>query len=344
MPKELLLISPRKLEFNSYEDLPIGKYSIFLKTIYSGVSHGSETMLYQGKAPKFDYKWSSEFKHFLQGKSPNNKPLSIGYESVARIEKIGSDVQGWQIGDLVWIDAPHRETHVLDISNPLPYMRFPSDADPKKIALFALSRVALGGVHDVNPIVGDSIGVCGLGVVGLMCVQLLKKAGVRNVIGIDSLESRLALAKEFGAIPVNFSKGDAAQTIKEIIGSLDAVIEASGNYSGLTTAIRCVTPMGKVAVISSYGNKSEGIFLGHEFHRNRVTLISSMTINGSTHPKFPLWNLERLNKEAALLLTEGTLSADKLITDIIPFKNAIKAFDTILSNPNPPLKILFSYE
>jgi len=344
MPLKLVLIKKRKLEFEEYSDSTLSPTEILLRTIYSGVSHGSETMLFHGNAPKFEWKWNSEMRHFQKEKSTNNKPHAVGYESVARVEKIGDKVQGWKKGDLVWIDASHRETHILDTSNPPPFMRFPSDTDPKQIALFALSRVSLGGVHDANPSIGDSIGVCGLGVVGLMCVQILRKAGVRNIVGIDSLENRLALANQFGALPINFSLCDPAQSIKEKVGSLDAIIETSGSYSGLATSIKCVAPMGRVVVVSSYGNQSEGIYLGHEFHRNRISLISSMTINGCTHPKYPLWNLERLNKEAALLLTDGTLSTDKLITDIIPFRNAIKVFETVLSNPNPPLKILFSYE
>ena len=344
MPLKLTLIRKQELVFEEYLDSALSPTSILLRTIYSGVSHGSETMLFKGNAPKFEWNWDSEKRHFDRDKFENNKSSSIGYESVARVESIGDGIRDWKIGDLVWIDAPHRETHILDLSKPTPYMRFPADTDPKQITLFALSRVSLGGVHDVNPSIGESIGVCGLGVVGLMCIQLLKKAGVRHIVGIDSLESRLSLAENFGALPINYSSVYPAQTIKEKIGSLDAVIETSGSYAGLTTAIKCVSPMGRVAVVSSYGNQSEGIYLGHEFHRNRITLIPSMTINGCTHPKYPLWNLDRLNKEAAHLLTDGTLSTDKLITDIIPFSNAVNAFESILSNPNPPLKILFSYE
>lgn len=344
MPLKLTLLKKQKLVFEEYTDPPISANSVFLRTVYSGVSHGSETMLFKGNAPKFEWNWDSEMRHFQREKFENNKSSSIGYESVARVERIGVDTQDWNIGDLVWIDAPHRETHILDLNKPTPYMRFSSDTDPKQIALFALSRVSLGGVHDVNPSIGEAIGVCGLGVVGLMCIQLLKKAGVRSIVGIDSLESRLSIAEEFGALPINYAKVYPAQTIKEKIGSLDAVIETSGSYTGLTTAIKCVSPMGRVVVVSSYGNQSEGIYLGHEFHRNRITLIPSMTINDCTHPKYPLWNLERLNQEAAHLLTDGTLSTDKLITEIIPFSNAINAFETVLANPNPPLKILFSYE
>jgi threonine dehydrogenase-like Zn-dependent dehydrogenase len=238
----------------------------------------------------------------------------------------------------------HKETHILDVNQAVPYMRFPVYVNPKNVTFFALTRVALGAVHDANPIIGDSVGVVGLGVVGQLSVQLLAKTGVRKLVGIDNNPDRLALAAQYGATPINFSCGDPAKIIKENGGSLDIVIEASGTYSGLTTAIKCLTPMGKVVVVSSYGNQSKGIQLGHEFHRNRITLVSSMTINECTHPKFPLWNLERLNNESARLLIDGALSTDKLISQVIPFSNAIHAFENMMSTPNPPLKILFDYE
>jgi len=342
MPRKLVLLKKGKLAFEKYEDPDLAPNSILLRTIYSAVSHGSEGMLFRGDATKFKFKWNDELRIF-QKRPPNNEIYPIGYESVGRVEKLGKNVNEWQIGDLVWIDGPHRETHILDLKNPVPFFRFPSNTNPQTITLFALTRVSLGGVHDVCPLVGDSIGVCGLGVVGLICIGLLKKAGVRNIIGIDCIEDRLELARQFGAHTVNYQLGEPAEMIKKI-APLDSVIETSGSYSGLSSSIKCIAPMGKVVIISSYGNQSEGIYLGHEFHRNRISIIPSMTINGNTHPKYPLWNLSRLNKEAALLIIEEALSFEKLISDVVPFKTAVQEFTRLISNPTPPLKILFSYE
>lgn len=344
MPRKLVLNGKRKLSFEEYQDMPLSSSSVLLKTLYSAVSHGSESMLFEGNAPKFEYLWDANFRHFSKQKPISKHSYSIGYESVAVVVEVGSDVHSWDIGEIVWIDGPHKQTHILDLNNPVPFMRFPSSTNPKQLAFLALSRVALGAVHDANPLLGDSVGVVGLGTVGQLCVQLLHNAGVKKIAGIDNNPTRLALAKEFGAIPIDFTLCDPAKMIKEEIGPLDMVIEASGTYSGLSTAIKCVAPMGKVIVVSSYGNQSNGLQLGHEFHRNRITLISSMTINECTHPKFPLWTLERLNQECAKLLTDGTLSTDKLITQVIPFSNAIEAIENIVSSPNPPLKILFAYE
>ena len=120
----------------------------------------------------------------------------------------------------------------------------------------------------------------------------------RHVFGIDPDPDRLAVAERSGVIPVPADCPDPAAFIKAAVPGVDVGIEASGRYAGLASLLRCVAPMGRLVVISSYGNQSEGIVLGHEFHRNRISLISSMTVNGCAHPKAPLWTFERLTGEA----------------------------------------------
>jgi threonine dehydrogenase-like Zn-dependent dehydrogenase len=345
MPRQLLLLAPREVALASYDDPPVSPSSALLKTLFSGVSHGTEMLLYRGHAPKFEHSWDDGLRHFHTGvPGVNGKPLSMGYETVARVEAVGEDVRDLAPGDVVWIDAPHRETHVVDTGKAPPFWRFGPVADPKVLTFFALCRVALGAVHDAEPLLGGSALVCGLGTVGQLCVQLLKRSGVRTVFGIDRYRERLDIAESFGAIPVPIDGRDPAEVVKASFGAVDVAIEASGAYAGLAAAMRCVAPMGRVVVVSSYGNQSSGIVLGHEFHRNRITLVSSMTVNGCPHSKSPLWSLDRLNREASALLSEGSLDVGRLITSVVPFDGAVDAYRAIADADSPPLKVVFDYD
>ncbi|MGH8013486.1 MAG: zinc-binding dehydrogenase, partial [Candidatus Binataceae bacterium] len=269
-----------------YADPPLGDSAVLLRTMYSGVSHGTEMLMYRGEAPKFKHHWDQQLRHFDVGRpGVNGKPLAIGYESVARVEAVGRLVQNFAPGDVVWVDAPHRETHVVDTRNPPPLWRFGAVDDPKSLTFFALCRVALGAVHDAEPLLGGSAVVSGLGAVGQLCVQLLRRSGLRTIFAIDRIKERLEIAARAGAIPIHAEDPDPAAKIKDLHGAVDFAIEASGAYSGLALAVRCVAPMGRVVVVSSYGNQSQGLWLGHEFHRNRITLISSMTVNECPHPR-----------------------------------------------------------
>jgi threonine dehydrogenase-like Zn-dependent dehydrogenase len=345
MPRELLLVGPRNVVLSAYDEPPLAATSVRLRTLFSGISHGTEMLLYRGRAPKFAHQWDGQKRQFDLGQGGvNGEKLPLGYESVARVEAVGPDAEGLAPGDLVWVDAPHRETHVIDLRRPQPYRRFDGGCDPTALTFFALCRVALGAVHDAEPVLGSSAVVCGLGVVGQLCVQLLRRSGVRTIFGIDRDPVRLATARRAGAISIWTEGGDPSSDVKAEFGAVDFAIEASGDYAGLSTAIRCVAPMGRVVVVSSYGNQADGLVLGHEFHRNRITLVSSMTVNGCPSPRAPLWSLERLNQEAAALLSEGSLDTTGLITGILPFSQAADAYRAIDDANTAPLKVIFSYD
>lgn len=343
MPRELLLLAPRRVALCPFEPPPMTPHSVLLRTLFSGVSHGTEMLLYRGEAPKFQHNWDDRLRHFVPRGSDGNGRMPMGYESVARVEQVGSDVEGLGPGDMIWLDAPHREVHVIDSRRPPPFWRLDDHADPRSLAFLALARVALGAVHDAEPVLGGSAAVCGLGTVGQLCAQLLRRAGCRQVFGIDPDPRRLAIAERSGMIPVPADSVDPAEFIKASMPGVDVGIEASGRYAGLASLLRCVAPMGRLVVVSSYGNQSEGIALGHEFHRNRISVVSSMTMNGCAHPKAPLWTFERLTQEAATLLTEQSVSVIPMITSV-PFASAPEAYRTLEQDAAPPLKILFAYE
>lgn len=343
VPRELLLLAPGRVALCPFEPPPMTTHSVLLKTLFSGISHGTEMLLYRGDAPKFHHKWDDGLRHFVTRGSEVNGTLPMGYESVARVQQVGSDVEGLSPGNMIWLDAPHREVHVIDTRRPPPFLRLHDHADPRSLAFLALARVALGAVHDAEPVLGGSAAVCGLGTVGQLCAQLLRRAGARHVFGIDPDPHRLAVAERSGVIPVPADSTDPAAFIKTSVPGVDVGIEASGRYAGLASLLPCVAPMGRLVVISSYGNQSEGIVLGHEFHRNRISLISSMTVNGCAHPKAPLWTFQRLTGEAATLLTEQSLSVIPMVTSV-PFRSAPEAYRMLDQDPAPPLKILFAYE
>ena len=99
-------------------------------------------------------------------------------------------------------------------------------------------------------------------------------------------------------------------------------IEASGSYRLLHQAIRSVRACGRVVTVASYHGDQRGLLLGREYHRNRITLVSSMTVNGCPQRGHPEWDLDRLNTVARGLVLDGTLAGTELITHRIPFTGA----------------------
>lgn len=343
MPLRVMLTAAETIHLQPYSAGEIDPYGVRLESLYSAISHGTELMAYSGQAPKFSYTWDTDLRQLVPrspAKSPY--PMALGYENVAKVVQVGTEASGFDLGSRYWLDAPHQTTHLLDTRTMPPHFRIPDAVSPRVFSVFALTRVALGAVHDANPLIGDIALVTGMGVVGLLTVQLLKLAGVRRVIAVDPDPSRMELAVRFGAEPVRGAQEEVAHAVKLLATEIDFAIEASGRYEALDVAVRSVRPGGRVVIVSSYGNQDAGLFLGHEFHRNRVTLLSSMTVNGCAHRAAPLWDLHRLNAESAHLLSTGALDVESLISDVMPFSSAQAAYRR-LTGDRPPLKILLNY-
>lgn len=139
---------------------------------------------------------------------------------------------------------------------------------------------------------------------------------------------------------------DVAAVVHELTGAAgaDAAIEASGSYLGLQEAIRCLRVGGRVATVASYHGDQLGLRLGEEYHRNRITLISSMTINGCAQRTHPLWTLDRLNTTARQLIADRVVRTGGLITHRIPFDRAAEAYALITDTPQDTIKVVLTYD
>jgi threonine dehydrogenase-like Zn-dependent dehydrogenase len=318
---------------------------VLFRSRWSAISTGTELQLYNGTAPRFGSQWDEESR-LLEPRDPSKPPYpaELGYETVARVEAVGAKVRGYKPGDVYWLDAPHRETHLLRAGSRTPHRRFSARIDSRHAAFYPLTRVALGAVHDARPLVGDVVAVFGAGVVGVLCAQIYLHAGVRRVYVVDQNKFRLDVAAAVGAQIIDSSDNDPVRTIKGDCGGVDSVIEASGTYAALEQALKTATVGGVVVAVSSYGNQSDGITLGHEFHRNRITLIASMTVNNCPHPEAPRWNFDRLNDEASHLIEDRKLNLDPLLVTPIPFNDAPLAYRMLTDTPYPPAKIFLDYE
>ena len=145
------------------------------------------------------------------------------------------------------------------------------------IGVFArIGAIALNAVHDAAQ-VGDVVAVFGQGVPGLLVTQLLGLAGA-SVIAVDAIPRRLELARRFGADHVvDFTVDQPAELIKDLTSGrgADVSIEISGSYRALHEAIRATAYNSRVVVSGFPQGEAVGLFLGEEFHHNRIAVVCS---------------------------------------------------------------------
>lgn len=345
MPKELLFVTPGKVEYSTYEEPILHEDEVKVQGILSGISHGTEMNIYRGTAPGFHKHWDNTVRMFTSERSVKTFPVAPGYEYVGNIVAIGSNVHNLSIGDYIWLDRPHRESVVVSKEEAFQGL-LPKGVTPEKGVFYVLTRVALDAIHCSQIKIGDKVAVVGMGTIGLIAIQLAILNGATEVYAIDKYPFRLEMAKKFGAIAIDAKEGNAALTVKTMtrMTGVDAAIDTSGEYSGLQTAISLCAVGGVVVTVSSYQGEAVGLYLGEEYHRNRITLISSMTMNGCLHRAFPLWDFKRLNQVSLYLLRQDVITVEEMITHFIPFEQADTAYSLIDQNPEKAIKVVLVYD
>lgn len=208
-----------------------------------------------------------------------------------------------------------------------------------------MAKVALAGVHDAHPYIGSSAVVVGLGVIGQLIIDLLLYSGVNEIYGIDLVKMRRKYVESKGVVGIDPSQEDVALKIKKNTKQcgVDVAIEVSGSGDGLNTAIRSVCVGGRVVTISTYTESASALNLGEEYHRNRIDLVSSMSVNNCHHRGVPLWDSKRLSITTQEFLSKVVLHPEKLISEEVSFDDLPDFYQHLINGASDHLAILVTY-
>jgi len=333
MPRELLLTAERQLTLEPYEEAPLAPNEVRANAIVSAISHGTEINLYRGTSPFHDKRFDVEKRLFVNDAEGVSYPMRLGYEWVGEVAAVGKDVYTYNVGDLIHLPLPHRETQTfiademvkVGVVGPLP-----DTLKPETAVFLASISIALQAIHDAHIKVGDHVVIFGMGVLGLLTVQLAKLNGAARIDAIDPIDARRKLAQELGATSViNPLETDVGFAIRIDSRGGDVAIEFSGTYGALHDAIRSVRMGGMVVAAGFYQGGASGLRLGEEWLHNRVNMVASTRSWGNVHRDYPLWDRPRLREASTKLLAEGYLVTDKLLSHTIPFDRAIEGYKLI---------------
>jgi 2-desacetyl-2-hydroxyethyl bacteriochlorophyllide A dehydrogenase len=351
--RALVLEGPRRLRLTDEEAPPVAPRAIRVRTLLSGISHGTELNLYRGTSAFADRVFDRELRAFVRPEPPRPAyPAPLGYELVGSVEEAGADVTELAAGDLVHVGAPHRDETVLDLdaaaASAYPPVRLPAGGPLERWLFVSLGAVALVAVHDARLKLGDHVAVIGLGAVGLLVVQMARQAGARHVTAVDPVASRRKLALELGADdaldPREAGEG-AGAAIKRAAGrGVDVAVETSGSTAGLHDAVAAAGLGGTVVTVGFYQDGAGELRLGEEWHHNRLDMVSSMGAWGAPHRAHPAWDRPRVMRTVVELLASGALRVDGLPVRRFPFERAVDAYGWLDANPNEAVKVALTYD
>ncbi len=343
MARAVVFAEPKKIEFEEYEEPPLGTNEVRLRTLYSGVSAGTELTAYRGSNPYIHKRWDAGQRLFVTSDTPTQQyPLSgWGYEEVGEVVEVGPGVTVVQIGDVIYGTWGHR-THQVVCEEYARQRILPDGLDPILGVFSQITAIALNGVHDARIRIGETVAVFGLGVPGQIVAQLAKGSGAR-VVGVDLFDSRLAIASELGAVDVaiNGSEGGVAEQIRALTEGrgADVSIEVSGSTAALHEAIRATAYSAKVVALGFFQGEARQLLLGEEFHHNRINIVGSQIFGVDPELTYR-WNQLRLVQTGMRLQAEGVLTLKPLITHMYPFEQAAEAFDMLDRQPSQVLQVV----
>ena len=346
MGKGVVFTQPRTIEFETYDDLPLGPHELRVRTLYSGISAGTEMTAYRGSNPYLSKQWDAKNRLFLSSEAPSQPyPLSgWGYEEVGEVIEVSPDVTSLKVGDIVYGTWGHRTHHILQ--EEYASKRIKPDGLDSILAIYShLGPIALNGILDASIHVGETVAVFGLGVLGQVIAQLARLNGAR-VFGVDMIERRLRLAKELGAIEDGFNAGESspAEQIKARTDGrgADVTIEVSGSARALQEAIRSTAYSARVVVLGFFQGEAQGLLLGEEFHHNRISLICSQISNVNPALSYR-WDRIRLIHTIMDLQAKGSLNLRPVITHVIPFNQAAQGFQILDETPDQALQVVLDF-
>jgi 2-desacetyl-2-hydroxyethyl bacteriochlorophyllide A dehydrogenase len=339
------LVGPRQVGLIEEPSQSLGADQVRIRTLYSGVSAGTELAFYRGTNPFLEKRWDPDSRLFVTGAGASTEyPVTTwGYEEVGEVVEVGAEVADITPGTRLYGTWGHRSEHVA----PAAFVRersLPAAADPLIGAFSQIGAIALNGVLDTRVHIGETVAVFGLGVVGQLVAQLLTHSGAR-VVGIDLLAERREIALRLGATAaLDAAKGDVALQLKQLTEGrgADVCVEASGAPRALHTAIRACAYASRVVALGFYQGEAGGLFLGEEFHHNRIDLACSQ-IGGIAPELQHRWNRQRLVRTFIHLALDGSIRVTDLITHRVRPSEAASLYQLIDESPGAVLQSVIDF-
>jgi len=281
-------------------------------------------------------------------RSKLDQPLPLGYCNAGVI--LESDVNGFEPGDRVVSNGNHAE--VVRVPKNL-CVKIPDNVDDESASFTVLGAIGLQGIRLIQPTMGECFVVTGLGLIGLLCVQMLRANGCR-VLGVDYDSKKCEIARKFGAETVDLSKGEDPIIISQGFSrgrGVDGVLITAATQSDevMHQSAEMCRKLGRIVLVGVVGLNLRR----DDFFKKEITFQVSASYGpgrydsfyeeeGNDYPVgFVRWTEQR-NFEAVLdMMSSGTLDVKSVITHRYDIENAIDAY-ALLDNPDA-LGIVLNY-
>jgi threonine dehydrogenase-like Zn-dependent dehydrogenase len=298
-----------------------GPDDVIVRTLRSGVSRGTETLVFRGGVPPGQY--AAMRAPFQEGDFPG--PVKYGYLNVGTVEQGPTELRGRTVFCLY----PHQTVYVVPASA---VAIVPDGVPPARAVLAGTVETAVNALWDAAPLLGDRVTVVGAGMVGCCVARLLSRFPAVRVTLVDVDAGRADVAAAIGvdfALPADASEG------------CDLVVHASATSAGLRQSLDLLAPEGTVIDLSWYGAIEVRLPLGGAFHSGRLSIRASQVGTVSPARSGRRTRSDRLALALELLRDPAF---DALVTGQSPFDELPDVMTRLAAGSLPALCHTITYD
>ena len=280
-----------------------------------------------------------------------DEPLSLGYSNVGRVIKAGASVRGLKAGDRVVSNGPHAEMVAVP---ELLCAKIPDGVQVQDAVFTVLGAIGLQGIRLISPTLGETVVVMGLGVIGLLCVQMLKANGCR-VLAIDYDAGRLAMANNYGAETFQLKGGrspvQAAMEYSNQNG-VDAVLitAATSSHDPVHYAAHMCRKRGRIVLVGVTGlNLNRDDFYEKELSFQVSCSYGPGRYDAAYEEKgidypigFVRWSEQRNFSAVLEMMASSQIQTKDLISHHFDIEEAAGAYD-LITGDEPSLGVMLDY-
>jgi 2-desacetyl-2-hydroxyethyl bacteriochlorophyllide A dehydrogenase len=302
--------------------------SILVKTQLSLISSGTESICFRGEMEAGSH-WANWVKY----------PFHPGYSNVGTIVEVGADADGYAVGDRVFSSAQHRQYHIIKP----PFTIIPDEITDRSAAWSKLSTITQTGVRRAHMEMGDRVVVIGLGPLGQLITQYARIMGAADVLAIDRVPGRLAMAAEHGATQTY--AGNVADALDFVLDHTngrraDIVFDVTGHYAVLPLALNLARNFGTLMLIGDPSHPGKQVLTGD-------VLTRQIAIRGSHNEKLADGRIWDASKQIELFynyVARGQMRVDDLITSVHPPSEAAAVYAQLLKDRSQAVGVAFDWQ
>ena len=336
MDKQIVFTGKNRAELLDVESQSLGDNQVRVKTVYSTISNGTEKANITGETA-ISVISKSDVATF---------PRVLGYSTSGVVVEKGASVKSLEIGDRVamcW--TTHRNYNVVDEKKAVKIEG--ENVSFEEASVAHIATFPLAAIRKTKLEIGESLMVMGLGILGLLAVQLANAAGAVPVIAVDPVKERREMALKFGAdYAFDPFEDGFVEKVKDVTnGGVNTAIEVTGQGAGLNETLDCMAKFGRVALLGCTRNSDFTVDYYRKVHGPGITLIGAHTMARPSEVSYPGYFTTADDIKTVLkLCANNRINIKEMIGETHSPEDCAEVYERLINDKNFPTVVQFDWE